>query len=307
MSLYETIPLYESKQKKILVIGGGGLKGFSALGACAYLFEKKILFNLEILCGTSIGGIICSLIAVGYKPKVIFKLLYNINFNNIVDPDYSKFLFEPDHYGFSSTSNITDIVQICFEKKGFSKDITFKELFEKTGKKLIITGTCVNKYHIEYFSVDTFPNHKIMNALKMTIAIPLVVKPFKQSYLEIKNNNIKIENNKIEDDFENYWVDGGVMDNYPMQLFDDRLNDVIGIYMCDKINERTEINNFDEYLVGLLKCFWKSSNLHKIEHYKKQTILLKCDLKQNMYFDISQEYKLKLYDEGYDHTKQIYA
>ena len=141
----------------------------------------------------------------------------------------------------------------------------------------------------------------------MTIAIPLIITPFKQSYSEIKNNKVEIKNNKIEDDFENYWVDGGVMDNYPIQLFDDRLDDVIGIYMCDEMNERAEINSFDEYLVGLLKCFWKSSNLHKIEHYKKQTILLKCNFKQGMYFDISQESKQKLYDDGYDHTKQIYA
>ena len=48
MSLYETIPLYKSKQKKILVIGGGGLRGFSALGACAYLSEKRILVNTTL-------------------------------------------------------------------------------------------------------------------------------------------------------------------------------------------------------------------------------------------------------------------
>ena len=216
----DKIPLYESKRKKILVIGGGGLKGFAALGACSYLYENNILASTEIFCGTSIGGILCALMAIEFKPDVIYKLLCNINFENIVKPDYNKFFFEPGHYGFSSVSNIIDIVEICFEQQKFSKNLTFKELFEKTGKKLIITGTCVNKYCVEYFSVDTHPNQKIIDVLRITISIPVIVEPCKIQENKLNKQTIdKKEEKEEKEEKEHYWVDGGLMDNYPIQLF----------------------------------------------------------------------------------------
>jgi NTE family protein len=302
----DKIPLYVSKRKHILVIGGGGLKGFCALGACLYLYEHDILKNPNILCGTSIGGIICALLAIKYEPNIIYKLLCNINFENIVKPDYNKFFFEPNHYGFSSVSNIIDIVIICFEQKNFSKNITFKELFEKTGNKLIITGTCVNKHRVEYFSIDTHPNQKIIDAIQITISIPVIVNPFKLSQKQLdKQNNIDNIDDKIEND--DYWVDGGVMDNYPMQLFNDNLDDAIGIYMNDEIYNNMIIESFDEYFMALLKCVWKSANFYKLENYKKQTIVIKCDLKQDTYFNISQKDKQKMFTIGYDSAKQFYA
>ena len=75
----DLIPLYKSNIKNILVIGGGGLKGFAALGVCTYLYEKGILVNPDIYCGTSIGSIIATLLAIGYKPKELYKLLYKID------------------------------------------------------------------------------------------------------------------------------------------------------------------------------------------------------------------------------------
>jgi predicted acylesterase/phospholipase RssA len=301
----DKIPLYESKRKKILVIGGGGLKGFAALGSCSYLYENNILTEPTTLCGTSIGGILCVLLAIGFKPEVIYKLLCNINFENIVKPDYDKFFFGPDHYGFSSVSNLIDIVIICFEQKNFSKNITFKELFDKTGKKVIITGTCVNKYYVEYFSIDTHPNQKIIDTLQITISIPVIVDPVKLSQKQLDKQNNK--DNNSENNYENYWVDGGVMDNYPIQLFNNNLDDVIGIYMYDEIDEHIEIKGFDEYFMALLRCFWKGSNFYKIENYKKQTIVIKCDLKQDVYFNISADDKLNLYKIGYESAKKYYS
>jgi predicted acylesterase/phospholipase RssA len=58
----EIIPLYQGKRKNILVISGGAMKGFSALGAIKYLIESEIIIYPEIMCGSSVGSIICLLI-----------------------------------------------------------------------------------------------------------------------------------------------------------------------------------------------------------------------------------------------------
>lgn len=283
----ELIPLYTSNIKNILVIGGGGLNGFAALGLCAYLYEHEILKNPDIYCGTSIGAMIITLLAMEFKPIEIYKLLYKVNFKNIVVPDYDKFLFESEHYGLSSIINIIKIIEICFEKKNYSKNITFKEFYEKTKKKIIISGTNVNKYRAEYFSVDTYPDKKIIDALHISASVPAIVEPFKIKNIE---NNAKTE----------FWVDGGLMDNYPIQLFNNRLEDVVGIYMIEKFKEEAIITGFDSYMMALLKCFWKGSNFYKLEIYKDQTIFINCDLEQNIYFEINQEDKKRMYDLGYN-------
>lgn len=291
----DLIPLYTSDLKNILVIGGGGLKGFSAVGLCAYLYEKKILINPDIYCGTSIGAVIISLLSIGFTSKEIYKLLYKINFENIVNPDYDKFLFESEYYGLSSIVNVIKIIEICFEKKNHSKNITFKELYDKTKKKIIICGTNVNKCCAEYFSVDTYPDKKVIEALHISVSVPGVIEPFK-----IKKNVENIE--KTE-----FWVDGGLMDNYPIQLFSNRLDDVVGIYMSEEQKEDTVITGLDSYMMALLKCFWKGSNFYKLEIYKNQTIVINSDLEQNIYFRISQEEKQTAYDVGYNTGVSYYS
>ena len=46
----EDIPLYIGKRKNIIVISGGGLKGFTALGALTRLIELEIIVNPDIYC-----------------------------------------------------------------------------------------------------------------------------------------------------------------------------------------------------------------------------------------------------------------
>ena len=54
--------------KTILVISGGGIKGFVALGALQKLYDTKKLININKYCGTSVGAIISLLLIIGYKP-----------------------------------------------------------------------------------------------------------------------------------------------------------------------------------------------------------------------------------------------
>jgi len=291
----DLIPLYKSNIKNILVIGGGGAKGIAALGICSYLYENKILVNPDIYCGTSIGSVIVTLLAIGYKPKELYKLLYRIDFSNLFNFDYEKFLFASRHFGLSSLNNLIEIIIICFEKKNLSKDITFKEFYDLTKKKIIISGTCLNKLSSEYFSVDTYPETKIIDALRISMSIPIITEP------QIINKNI---NGK---DINEYWVDGAVMDNYPIQLFNDRLDDVIGIYLMDKFNEELNIEGFDSFFMALLKCFWKGSNFYKLEIYKNQTIVLNCDFEQNIYFKIDKKTKKEMYDFGYQMGIEYYS
>ena len=71
-TLFKMNKVYEK-----LVISGGGIKGLSGLGALQYLEDNKLLESINTYIGTSIGGIILYLLAIGYKPIEIIVYFCN--------------------------------------------------------------------------------------------------------------------------------------------------------------------------------------------------------------------------------------
>ena len=115
----EIIPLYKGKRKNILVISGGGLKGFAALGSLKCLVDNEIIVFPEIFAGTSAGAAICLLINIGYSPKDIYDLLEKIDYSDIIkylDPE--NILFDPC-IGFSSPEPLLEIIYGFMKKKKY--------------------------------------------------------------------------------------------------------------------------------------------------------------------------------------------
>ena len=117
------------------------------------------------------------------------------------------------------------IITALVEKKNVSKKITFKELYDKFKVKLVISGTCLNDASVHYFSYDLTPSMQVLKAVRISLSIPLLFKPYKYD-------------NKL-------WIDGGSIDNYPIALFKDKLSDVIGI-LLDDTYEYIETDDFDD-------------------------------------------------------------
>jgi len=286
----DLIPLYKGKRKNILVISGGGIKGLSGLGALECLIENEIVIFPEILAGSSVGSIICFLINIGYSPKDMYDLLEQIDFTELikyVEPENlfldHKNLFLDPCFGISSAEPFLEVIYNFMKKKKISKNITFKELFEITQSKLIITGTCINDAVVKYFSVDTYPDMQILKAIRISIGIPLIFRPY-------------LFEGKL-------WVDGGCMDNFPIDLFTDKLDDVIGIYLDDVYETIKEFNEIQDYFFRIFKCVLRGLCSSKINIFKKYIVHIKtCGNSTN--WEITQEEKKKLFDEGYEQAKK---
>jgi len=276
----EIIPLYKGKRKNILIISGGGLKGLSALGALKSLIENEIIIFPEIFAGSSVGSIICFLINIGYGPQDIYDLLEEIDFTNLikyVEPE--NILFDPC-FGISSPEPVLHVIYGFMKKKNISKNITFKQLFEKTQSKLIITGTCINDISLNYFSVDTYPDMPILKAIRISISIPFIFRP---CYF----------NNKL-------WVDGGCMNNFPINLFFDKLDDVIGIYLDDYYDFLNEIVEVQDYFFRIFKCVNRGLNYDKLDMFKKYIIHIVVEGNQSTNWEMTTIEKKNLFDLGYN-------
>ena len=281
----DIIPLYKGKRKNIIVIGGGGIKGLAALGSLRCLIDKEIICFPEIFAGTSVGSVICFLINIGYSPIDIYNFLEEIDFTKLikyVEPE--NLLFNPC-FGLSSPEPTIEIIYNFMKKKNINKNITFRELFLKTQSKLIITGTCVNDSTITYFSVDTYPEMQILKAIRISISIPFIFRPY-------------LFENKL-------WVDGGCMNNFPIDLFNDKLNDVIGIYMDDLYESNESINEIEKYFYSIFKCIWRGMNYNKLDLFKKYIINIIIPGNHGTNWDISQEEKKKLYNLGYENAEKF--
>lgn len=266
------IPLYigNKNKKNILVLSGGGIKGICFIGSLQALKEINILNSINTFAGTSVGSIIIFLIIIGYSPSELYEFIKIFNFSNLNNFDINMLL---TNFGLNNGNMIIEMLNNFLIKKNYNKDITFKELYEKTNKEFIVTITNINKHICEYVSYKNYPDLNIVLAIRMSISIPLIFTP-------VKFNN-------------NLYVDGSCTDNLPMEIFKNQEN-VLGLYIDDEVNE-IEINNFENYGFSILNSMMNQKKINK-----KNTIVIYTKNINSSNFNISLDKKNELYNLGYN-------
>ncbi len=82
------------KRPKVgLVLGGGGARGFAHIGVMQWLEEQQI--PVDYVAGTSMGGLIGALYAMGHSPQEMTQLVKHLNWNRLMAaaPPYSDLTF----------------------------------------------------------------------------------------------------------------------------------------------------------------------------------------------------------------------
>lgn len=198
--------------KADLVCKGGGVKGIALVGAIRRLEEYG--YRFERLAGTSAGAIVASLLAVGYTSKEVTDMLFNLDYNRFNDKNklqaipligqiasllISKGLYAGD-----------ELERFLTEKFKAKRRTKFKDVYgagnfklkviaaDVTRKELIILPDDLPKYNIDPME---FP---IAKAIRMSMSIPFYYNPI------------------ILEDGDNlsYIVDGGLVSNFPIWIFD---------------------------------------------------------------------------------------
>jgi predicted acylesterase/phospholipase RssA len=273
----DIIPLYKGKIKNIVVLSGGGMNGFATLGALQKLIELNIIVSPDIYCGTSIGAVIALLMSIGYTPINILNLACVVDISKLIISKLDNIL-EEVCFGLNSLEPVVDLLKLFMTKKNIDPEITFAELFKITSIKLIVTGTCINDTNLYYFSVDHSPDMKVIDAVIISISLPLFFKPF-------------FYNNK-------YWIDGGCINNYPIDLFEDRLDDVIGINLIVN-NHNESFEDIQTYIGAVVKSILKGQHYYKNNIFDKYSINIECPSNTCTNWDITDDGKKELYDLGY--------
>jgi predicted acylesterase/phospholipase RssA len=191
------------KQYNNLVLSGGGVRGLYYLGFMKYFTNN--LNDFKNLVGASIGSIFVVAIALGYSGEELYPYVINIiNYSKIKSIDVFNFL---DNFGVDDGIKLEHCIKKVIRNKINRKDITFKELYETYGKNVIITVICLESKEVIHLSKDNFPHMKIWKAVRMSMGIPFLFRPFLYK--------------------EKHYIDGGIKHNFPIDLYDS--TDTLGI------------------------------------------------------------------------------
>ncbi len=147
-------------------------------------------------------------------------------FKNKIEQNYSssiKSLYK--HFGLCHGKKLYDLSDLLIRKqyaKALGKDIseiitpvTFKELKAAGFKDLSFVGVNTRTGLVEFFSHELTPYMLVANAVRISMSIPMIFKPV-HSVTKNKEGQLKIS--------KDLYIDGGVVLNFPLGLFDYALN-----------------------------------------------------------------------------------
>ncbi len=195
----------DDKQFNVLCLSSGGLKGLGQLGALALLHEKGVLKHIDKYIGTSIGAVNGALLCAGFTPSNLMKELARMNIFGNVKSDLLNFF---QNYGLVDISSFATNIEILFRKK-LDRSPTFKQLYDLTHKILVVVTVNHTTGKVEYLSYLTHPNLMVVNGLKMSCNIPYLFKKIRYQGC--------------------YYVDGALLDPFPLTYFDDGTNLIVGV------------------------------------------------------------------------------
>lgn len=263
-----------NKQIKCLCFSGGGVKGFSFIGALEKLIEKNIIEmdKITLYAGTSVGSMISFLLCIGLNIDEIKEFLLAFNFSKLNGEIDCLNLFE--NFGINNGERIKLLLIKFLEKKLNVKDITFDEFYKKTNKKIIIIGTNLTKSCERVFSVDTSPQFSVITAIRISISVPVIFTPI-----------------QLDGDV---YVDGGLVNNFPINHCPE--NETLGFYI--KNSNGKKIDGIQSLILSCLGLLTDTLSEKSVEKYENNIIKIVNPNYEFTNFDLNLEYKKILINLG---------
>lgn len=191
-----------------LVLSSGAEKGMAEIGALECLAEHGVLSELRYIIGCSVGAIIGYLLAIGCTPREIMALGLSLQ----LLPDMAQFPKIARNYALLDHSVITGpLTQVSLAK--LRKIPTLAEIAHEHGIHLIIptVNIACAKPEVVYLDYTAYPDMTAIEAVRRSISIQPLFAPV---YAD-----------------DGIFVDGAIIDPFPVGLLDDGQHTILGIHM----------------------------------------------------------------------------
>jgi len=275
-----------------LVFEGGGVKGSAYAGCVEVLDQHNLLAPVKRVAGTSAGSITATMLAIGAGSKGLTE--------SIVNSDFHKFIYDPGwifmdiyrvfrYYGIHSGDSFVKILKNYLIQYTGKPDLTFAQLQERVTaepdkyKELSVVASNISTQQIDVFNAERTPDVPIWQAVRCSMSIPLIFKPF----------NIG----------GNLYVDGGLGWVYPIDIFDEKTKDgddihdfkTLGFYL-EPPNvkgfkpSKMKVNSLKSAFLAMADFLYNSANAKNVHpEDKKRTVFVNDLGVSGTNFDISAE------------------
>ena len=254
-----------------LVFEGAGIRGVAYCGAIQEMEDRNLMSKIEKVGGTSSGAIVALTLSIGYSGKDIEHLISKTKFKKFND---GGFFFIGGinrinrYFGWYKGKKLSKWLGKIIEEKTGNADITFEELHKKGFKDLYITGTSLTKQKAVIFSRETFPKMKVRDAVRISSSIPLYFEPV---FIDSSGSILFHPKQKHGLDV---LVDGGIVENFPIHIFDKATPDPNTIAFRLDHDAQIESDKLDRTLaemsIGNLNQYFKAFYSIIIENLNRQ-------------------------------------
>jgi NTE family protein len=286
-----------------LAFSGGAIKGIAYIGVFKKIEEliykrhieelksdfnkdncKIPLFNIKAICAVSVGSIFSLIYLLKFTYVEMLEEVLTKKFDQLKDIRIMNFVSK---YGLDSGINLISWMQSLMIKKGINPSITFKDFYDINGVDFQVMATNLNKYCYKKFNYLETPDMKVLDAIRMSISVPFL-----------------FTINKFEGDIH---VDGGLIDNYPISVYNGDLSNFLGFKLINHgemdshdVDER--IDDIESFIYHILSCYMVQKEKHttRTEEFKNCTVYIHTeDITQSVNFALTVDEKNKLIDIGY--------
>lgn len=304
---------------EFVVFSGGGISGVAYSGVIKELECWGIRDQVTHWIGSSAGAICAAMGALGAKSDDISQVLIETDIRTFLDgvPQPS-----PNDSWWSVLTKYSQAIHElvrrlgavpgkCFKtwfgaqmmKLGYDPNITFIELYQCTGRHLIVTITSVNTYETLYISPASYPYMKIIDAVHASMLVPFIFQP-----VMMKDGSIT-----------RLLLDGGMLDNYPLNATD-VVSDkgellavnrkALGFVLIANgrwAPEYTRIDGLFKYIFTFIKSL--HNRIHSLQgsqsYFWDRTVPIDTEDVEAMDFEISKNKMVRLIETGREATRKF--
>lgn len=274
----DSIRTTEHRPTVALVLSGGGAKGTAYAGILKYMEEVGI--PIDMVCGTSMGGIVGSLIAMGYTADELQDIIRHINWSYLMSNNLESKYVPKRTKDFKATYQLDlpfHYDQAAADRRARMNEENPEEHLER-GKRLLaslptgyvngynisnlLSGLTVG-YHgnmdfselpIPYFCVSSdlvtckayyAGSGNLIKAVRATMAIPGVFSPVRTDGMIL--------------------VDGGTRNNFPVDIAKAVGADIIiGVEVGNRDTEYSKVNSIGDIVFRLIAMLGDDARAHEV-------------------------------------------
>ena len=266
---------------KNLVFSGGGALGIAYLGVLDYLYKINLPSQILRVAGTSAGAITACLTSFNLPFNELKEMANSLDYSKVPGKDdisddpkspsryftqtikvqLDKVFGNADcvyrlitQFGWYSSSYLYEWIKEQIASQ-FNSDLksppyTFSD-FRNTAihknetpfKDLYIVGTDTSRSSSVIFSYDSTPNMEVAEAVRISMSVPLLFEAIKSAPFSSLAGSPQV------------YVDGGLLYNYPINIFDNisHPKETLGAYFKSDIPP-TSINNLVDFISSTIAC-----------------------------------------------------